>query len=174
MPVEGTDGTSADDRDDWVGEVERLDIGALGQMLRERRAGLSIRQAARDAGVSFSTFARVEGGAQPDLATFARLCAWLGVSPARFFTPVVERETSPLEDAITHLTGDPRLSAVTAGRIAGVLRDMYEALARDAAPQPIIACHLRAAPLLRPGVAPRLAALLTDLHDELQRQVEAR
>jgi transcriptional regulator with XRE-family HTH domain len=155
------------------GELERLDIGRLGDMLRDRRGSLSIRQAAQEAGVSFSTFSRVEGGAHPDLATFTRLCGWLGVSPGRFFTPVIEREVSPLEEAITHLRADPRLSADAAGKISSVLKDLYNALSHDLEPAPVVACHLRATSVMRPGVPARLAAALKDMHNELERQVDA-
>jgi len=154
-------------------EVERLDIAHLGQLLRERRGPLSIRQAAAEANISFSTFSRVEGGAHPDLATFTRLCAWLGVSPSKFFTPIVEREVSPLEEAITHLRTDPRLTPENAGRISSMLTEIYTALARDLAPLPVVACHLRASSVMRPGVPERLASALRDMHDELERQVDA-
>ncbi|WP_344242544.1 helix-turn-helix transcriptional regulator [Actinocorallia libanotica] len=154
-------------------ETERLAIGELGRMLKERRGSLSIRKAAADAGVSFSTWSRVEAGSQPDLATFTRLCTWLGVSPARFFNPVSERETSPLDQAISHLRTDPRLTAENSAKISSVLRDMYEALARDVVPaRPPVACHLRATSVMRPGVPQRLAGILNDMHDELVRQIE--
>ena len=90
--------------------VEQFDIAELGRLLKEHRGPLSLRQAAVEAGVSFSTLTRVEAGAQPDLATFTRLCAWLGVSPSRFFTPTATRQVSPLDQAITHLHADPRLT----------------------------------------------------------------
>lgn len=155
-------------------EVERLDVAELGSLLRERRGKLSLRQAAAEAGVSYSTLSRVEAGAQPDLASFTLLCAWLGVPPSRFFTTVIEREVSPLDQAITHLRTDPRLSSDAAERISSVLRDLYSALARESAPpRPVVACHLRAAGALRPGVPQRLAALLTDMHDQLERMAEA-
>lgn len=155
-------------------EVEQFDVNELGSLLRERRGSLSLRQAAAEAGVSFSTFSRVEGGAQPDLATFTRLCAWLGVPPSRFFTPVVEREISPLDQAISHLRTDPRLSDEAAGKIGSMLRDLYGALARDVEPpRPTVACHLRATPVMRPGVPQRMASLLDDMHEELRRLVEA-
>lgn len=155
-------------------ETERLDLAEFGRMLRERRGTLSIRQAAADAGVSFSTFSRVEAGAHPDLATFTRLCSWLRVPAARFFNPVTERRMTPLDEAVTHLRTDPRLTPEAASTLTSVLTDMYNTLARDL-PQPrtAIACHLRAASVMRPGVPHRLASLLTDMRDELERQVEA-
>jgi transcriptional regulator with XRE-family HTH domain len=163
-----------DPEPEGTGAVERFDVNELGRLLKERRATLSLRQAAEKAGVSFSTFSRVEAGAQPDLTTFTSLCAWLGVPASRFFTPVVEREISPLDQAITHLRTDPRLSDEAAAKISSVLRDLYGVLAQEATPQrPIVACHLRAADMLRPGVPQRLAGVLTDIHDALQRRVEA-
>ncbi|TDD87339.1 XRE family transcriptional regulator [Actinomadura darangshiensis] len=155
-------------------ETERLDIGHLGQQLKKRRGQLSIRKAAAEAGVSFSTWSRIEAGGQPDLATFTLLCAWLGVSPARFFNPVTEREMSPLDQAIGHLQTDPRLTDDAAAKISSMLRDMYEALARNVAPtRPPIACHLRAASVMRPGAPQRLAGILGDIHEALTQKIEA-
>lgn len=143
-------------------------------MLRQRRGALSIRQAAADAGVSFSTLSRVEAGAHPDLATFVRLCAWLRISPAKFFNPVTERERTPLEEAVTHLRADPKLSTEAWSKITSVLTDLYAALAKETpVPKAVVACHLRAASVLRPGVPQRLAAVLSDMRQELIRQVEA-
>src|SRR2546430_5990836 len=81
--------------------AQGLNLTDLGRMLQDRRGALSIRQASADAGVSFSTCSRVEGGAHPDLATFTQLCSWLRVPPARFFNPVTEREITPLDHAVT-------------------------------------------------------------------------
>jgi transcriptional regulator with XRE-family HTH domain len=162
-----------EDDDPARSQAGQLDIARLARMLKERRGPLSIRQAAADAGVSFSTLSRVEAGAQPDMASYTALCAWLGVSPGLFFAQVAERELSPLEQAITHLQADPRLAGGAAGKISSVLTDLYEALAVGAAPTLAVACHLRAAPVMRPGVAPRLASAIKDMHDELERQVEA-
>ena len=154
-------------------EVERLDVSSLGAMLRARRGKLSLRQAAADAGVSFSTFSRVEAGSRPDLTSFTLLCAWLGVAPSQFFRPVTSRERGPLEEAITHLSGDPRLEPAAAKKITEVLRDMYTVLAKTEVEQPVIACHLRAATVLRPGVPERLNTLLNEMHDKLVERIDA-
>lgn len=160
-------------RGDNIPEVERLDLAQLGSLLRERRGHLSLRQAAADAGVSFSTFTRIEGGSQPDLTSFTLLCAWLGVSPTQFFTPAAMRTADPVEEAISHLNSDPRLRPEAADKISGVLRSMYEALAEVPEPRPVVACHLRAAGLLRPGVPGRLNSILTQMHDEIAGQIES-
>jgi len=153
--------------------VERLNLAQLGALLRERRGTLSLRQAAAEAGVSFSTFTRVEAGAQPDLTSFTLLCAWLGVSPGEFFTPVAERQVAPIDEAIAHLAADPRLAPDAATRIADVLRNMYDVLAKAPAQQQVVACHLRAASMLRPGVPQRLNSLLGEMHDQLAARVAA-
>ncbi len=150
-------------------EVERLDVAQLGGMIRERRGCLLLRQAAQEAGVSFSTLSRVEAGAQPDLASFTRLCAWLGVPASRFFTPVAPRTTQPLDEALSHLQADPRLTPEAATAISSMLKTMYDSLAGSEPPRAVVACHLRASSVMRPGVPGRLSALLTDMHDELER-----
>lgn len=156
---------------DTPASVEGLDLAQLGEMLRERRGKLSLRQAAAEAGVSFSTFTRVEAGAQPDLTSFTLLCAWLGVSPGQFFTPVTERQVAPIDEAIAHLAADPRLTPDAASKIVDVLRNMYDVLAKAPAQRQVVACHLRAASVLRPGVPHRLNSLLSEMHDKLAARV---
>jgi transcriptional regulator with XRE-family HTH domain len=144
-----------------------LELAELGPLLRERRGALSVRQAAEEAGVSFSTLSRVETGHQPDLATFLRLCAWLGVEPSRFVRPTAARPKTTLDEVTKHLATDPRLGTVAAERIVAVVRDMYAALARDVPTQEPLAMHLRAASVMRPGVPERLAKLLTEMRAAL-------
>ena len=149
-----------------------LDISELGRLIRAKRAKdeLSIRQAAADARISFSTLSRVEAGAQPDLATFTSLSAWLGVDPAKFFGPITHRTQTPLDEAIEHLVTDPALSPKAAEQIASMVRTMYQALA-DQAPKPPVAplaVHLRAASIMRPGVPERLASVLRDMREALE------
>ena len=159
-----------------VQEVERLDLSQLARLLRDRRGTLSQRQAADKAGVSFSTFSRVEAGAQPDLASFTRLCAWLGEPPSRFFTPVAPRRSEPLEAVIAHLTADPRLSSESSNLLIGTLQNLYEALASevpDETEERALAMHLRATPVMRPGVPHRLGQMLGDMQAELTKLVDA-
>jgi transcriptional regulator with XRE-family HTH domain len=127
-----------------------------------------VRQAAKDAEVSFMTWSRVESGSQPDLATFLKLCAWLSAAPEDFFIRGARRETDTLDAVTRHLVTDPALDRDAAESIARVVRDMYSALARQQSPPPAVACHLRAASVLRPGVPERLGALLGDMYSRLQ------
>ena len=154
--------------------AERLDTAQLGMVVRQHRGQRSMRQAAAEAGVSLSTMSRVEAGALPDLASFTALCAWAGVPPSQFFTPIAERMDTPVEVAIAHLSADPRLAPEHASSIASVIRQMYDALAATAQPaQPLVACHLRAASALRPGVPQRLGSILADIHKALESRAES-
>src|SRR6266540_127585 len=148
-----------------------LAAAELGQLVKQHRGHQSIRQAAAEAGVSFSTLSRVEAGAQPDLATFLRLCAWLGVPPERFFRSSTQRAEDTIDRVTNHLFADPRLTAEAAEHIVGIVRDLYTALAREASEPPALAVHLRAASVLRPGVPERLGSLLTDMHTALKQRI---
>lgn len=170
------DGATSDPNDPGRPRAEPIDLAGFAAAIRERRTSqeLSQRQAAAEAGVSFSTWSRVEAGSQPDLASFGLLCAWLRVPAATFFTPIATRETAGVEQAISHLQADPHLPPGAARAISAVLREMYRTLAVQVTPRTdVVACHLRAASTLRPGVPERLAGILRDIYDGLERQVEA-
>lgn len=69
-----------------------LPIEELGRLIKRKRGTRGIRAAAAEAEVSAATLSRVENGNLPDLATFAKICRWLEVDPARFLG--VEPSTS--------------------------------------------------------------------------------
>lgn len=125
-----------------------------------QRLDLSLREAASASGVPVATFSRVENGRTPDLATFQRLLQWMGESPDRFFSPVERTENTP-DSIATHLKSDPALTVDNAERIAGIVRDLYQSLAK---PDRRLAVHLRAAKTFTP---PALK-LLTDILEEMQ------
>src|SRR5260370_19141682 len=62
-----------------------LSIEDFGRLLAAKRGGRGVRAAALEAGVTHSTFSRVENGHMPDLKTFAKLCKWLARDPREFF-----------------------------------------------------------------------------------------
>ncbi len=62
-----------------------LSIENLGRIIVEHRGTLGVRAAAKEIGISSATLSRVENGNVPDLATFAKICSWLGEDPNRFF-----------------------------------------------------------------------------------------
>lgn len=46
---------------------------------------ISLREAAKEIGISASTISRIANGDQPDIETFAALIRWLDVNPGQFF-----------------------------------------------------------------------------------------
>ena len=143
----------------------KLDLSDLGRIVlgERRRRRMSLREAALDIGIPFNTLARVERGRVPDLPKFKRLAEWCGADINRFFE--FEERVIPTTDIIAeHLRADRNLPAEAADRIAGIVADLYHALAQ---PQEIAAVHLRAAKTFRPDAARALGALLSDLNQAL-------
>ena len=162
----------ADDREYAAPESPgAVAVEELGRLIKTHRGNQSIRQAAAEIGISFSTLSRVEAGAQPDLTTFMQLCDWLQVPPERFLRSGAQRPESTVDNVAAHLFADPRLSPDAADRIAGVVRDLYAALAVRLSEPPPLAVHLRAASTMRPGVPDRLGSLLHDMHVALEKRL---
>ena len=59
-----------------------IGIEALAERIKQRRAGMGVRETAKNVGVSPATLSRVENGKVPDLDTFGKICAWLGDDPS--------------------------------------------------------------------------------------------
>lgn len=59
-------------------------LGGLGNDARKRRENKTLRDAARDIGISAATLMRVEAGRVPDVETYGKLCTWLGVDPGSY------------------------------------------------------------------------------------------
>lgn len=142
--------------------LELSDLGNLVAAERDRR-GLSLRDAAADVGMPFNTLARVEKGHVPDLPKFKRLVDWCGADITDFFE--LQQKTTATTDAIAdHLQMDPNLPTGAAEQIAGIVRELYQALAK---PQQLSAAHLRAARTFRPEAARALGEILGELHQAL-------
>ena len=148
-----------------AGKLELSDLGRL--VLDERgRRGMSLREAALATGIPFNTLARVEKGHVPDLPKFKRLVEWCGADIRQFFE--IQEKTTVTSDVIAeHLRADRNLPPEAAERIAGIVGDLYQALAR---PQRVAAVHLRAAKTFRPDAAHALGALLSDLNQALMEE----
>jgi transcriptional regulator with XRE-family HTH domain len=145
---------------------EPVDISVLMTRVREHREtlGLSLRAAAADCDVPFSTLARVEKGHLPDLANFRRIVSWLGLAPEQFFQPPRLRTENTPEIIAHHLSRDPNLSDAAAGQIAALVRELYNSLAR---PRQQMQVRLRAAPTFKPEASRLLGGLLSDMQDKL-------
>ena len=146
----------------------KLDLSDLGQLVfaERTRRGMSLREAAADTEIPLNTLARVEKGHVPDLQKFKRLVEWCGADIQQFFE-VHERATATTEVIAEHLRADRNLPPDAADRIAAIVGDLYEALAR---PQEVVAVHLRGARTFRPEAATALGTLLSDLNQALSEE----
>ena len=59
-------------------------IESLARRIQEKRAGMGVRETAKEVGISPATLSRVENKKVPDLATFGKICKWLGDDPAQY------------------------------------------------------------------------------------------
>jgi transcriptional regulator with XRE-family HTH domain len=59
-------------------------LGSLGAMVRKKRGDAKLRETAQQIGIGPATRLRVESGRIPDVATFGKICKWLGVDPGSF------------------------------------------------------------------------------------------
>ena len=150
-----------------TGKLDLSDLGRLVFAERTRR-GMSLRDAAVETEIPLNTLARVEKGHVPDLPKFKRLVEWCGADIQQFFE-VHERATATTEVIAEQLRADRNLSPEAAERIAGIVGELYQALAR---PQEVVSVHLRAAKTFRPGAASALGSLLDDLNRALAEEDE--
>ena len=148
-----------------IGKLDLSDLGGLVAAERSKR-GLSLRDAAVALDIPFNTLARVEKGHVPDLPKFKRLVEWCGADIQQFFEAT--ETTSATTDAIAeHLHADRSLPPEAANQIAGIVNELYQALAR---PQTAAAVHLRAARTFRPDAARALGELISEMNESLVKE----
>ena len=107
----------------------------LGALLRERRGGRGIREAAKEIGISPATLTRIEGGRLPDLLTFRRICEWLKINPAEILgIPTQQASENPVQEAspeaAVHLRADQALPQAAASDLASLIMFAHRELAR--------------------------------------------
>jgi transcriptional regulator with XRE-family HTH domain len=98
-----------------------LPIEELGRLITRRRGLRGIRAAAAEAGVSPATLSRVENGNLPDLATFAKICRWLDVDPARFLGVERGEALQVQSKAVAHFRKKPTVSKETATSLGALI-----------------------------------------------------
>lgn len=98
-----------------------LPIEELGRLIARKRGGRGIRAAAAEADVSPATLSRVENGHLPDLGTFAKICRWLEVDPARFLGVERPTEVAPAKRAVAHFRKRAAVSVETATSLGALI-----------------------------------------------------
>ncbi len=116
--------------------TETIDVRKLAVEIRKKRENKGLRETAQAiGGISASTLSRVEAGRVPDLASFLRLCQWLGI-PADEFTGGTtgasppSRTTSTPEVIEAHLRADRELPPKTVQALSAAFRALYDAAKR--------------------------------------------
>ncbi len=115
-----------------------INAAELASRLREKRLarGLSLRQAAQEAGVSPTTFSRVERGDHlPDRENLLQLANWVGVTLEQVASSPADHDVvthgpgeSTVEAVALHLRADKDLDPKDAQILMEVFRVAYENL----------------------------------------------
>lgn len=117
--------------------MRRKPLESLGEMSRERRGKRTLRDAAREIGVSPATLLRVESGRIPDVGTFGLLCRWLQVDPSIFLgaPPRPRDDASPTGDGgLLHVSAHLRAERMPSRETTSALAEMLLLAARVQAP----------------------------------------
>lgn len=98
-----------------------LPIEELGKLVARKRGSRGIRATAADIEVSPATLSRVENGHLPDLATFAKICRWLDVDPARFLGVEATGSDVSQKRAVAHFRKKATVSPETATSLGALI-----------------------------------------------------
>lgn len=109
--------------------MERLNIVDLAERIRQRRAGKGIREAAKEVGVSAATLSRVENNKVPDLATFGRICEWLGDDPSTYLG--IRPQPTTTGRIQVHFKKEAAITAETAKALGEMIVLAQQALLKD-------------------------------------------
>jgi len=103
-----------------------LSIENLGRKIADRRGTQGVRAAAKEIGISSATLSRVENGNVPDLATFAKICSWLGEDPNNFLG--MQPATKPQETVSVQFRKKDATSIDTANALGSMIVKAQQAL----------------------------------------------
>ena len=116
--------------------MRKATLENLGTIVREKRGGKGLREAAAEIGASAPTLSRIESGKMPDLQTFIKLCRWLEIDPATIMgiSPRA-RDADESLSAAAHLRAKREIASETAGALANAIihaqRRIQEELERE-------------------------------------------
>lgn len=103
-------------------------IDELARLMVAKRGSRGVRAAAAEADVSSATFSRIENGHMPDLATFAKICRWLGRDPNEFLgIENYASRSAAAEQAQVHLRKKKTVSKETAESLGALILAVQEA-----------------------------------------------
>jgi transcriptional regulator with XRE-family HTH domain len=76
--------------------MKSLSPESFGQMVANKRGSMGIREAAAEIGISPATLSRIERGHLPDSRRLGKICAYLGIDPARLIGGVGTKKSDPM------------------------------------------------------------------------------
>ncbi len=89
---------------------------------------LTARAAAKQADISPATMGRIMNGNSPEVATFSKLCSWMGEEPRRFFKAMGSaKQLETIADACTIIENDIQLSRHASEVLSAIVLQLYEA-----------------------------------------------
>ncbi|MFO1334345.1 MAG: helix-turn-helix transcriptional regulator [Piscinibacter sp.] len=110
--------------------MDAIRIELLAQEIEERRAGMGIREAAKQVGISPATLSRVENKKIPDLETFSKICKWLGRDPAVFLgLPTAPSVAAPT--ALVHFKKGAAIKKDSAKALGEMILAVQQALIEE-------------------------------------------
>ncbi|MCW5318677.1 helix-turn-helix domain-containing protein [Nostoc sp. KVJ3] len=114
--------------------MARLTLEQLGPLIKKQRGSRGLRQVAAEMNISAATLSRVEAGKQPDLESFTKICAWLGINPGEFlgYTEHEEKETAskPSQNQtvmLAHFKAGKTMSPKTAQHLGELILAIHQA-----------------------------------------------
>lgn len=115
--------------------MRRKPLESLGALVRNRRAGLTLRDAAIEVGISPPTLLRIESGRIPDVGTFGKICQWLEIDPGAFLgirSDPTSRPDSPNQtiEISAHFRADQTPTADTISALSQMLLQVARAQKR--------------------------------------------
>ncbi len=105
--------------------MPKLTLQTLGRQAAEKRGDAGVRAAAKEIGISPATLSRVERGYLPDLATFGKICKWLGVDPGQILGVTPNAPSTP--KVAVHFKKQATLSPGTAQALAQMMLAAHRA-----------------------------------------------
>lgn len=105
--------------------MPKLALTALGVLVRKKRGPRKLREVAKEIRITAPTLMRIEAGRVPDVATFGKVCLWLGVDPGDFLGhPARSSGSADAQPAIrvsAHFKADQLPQPETASALARML-----------------------------------------------------
>lgn len=95
----------------------------LSVRIKEKRGSRGVREVAKEIEISPATLSRIEGGKQPDIGTFSKLCRWLEIDPSTILGLQPTAPAQVRDDGLVHahLRADRELSPDTANHLAQLI-----------------------------------------------------